>query len=156
MSQQDRRRERGSALFVAMMLLMLMGLVGFAALETVTRDQQVAGFQNRKKIAFYAAEAGIAHALETLQTTNTPTITAADLGDSAAYPFGRPSYAPDSSVANAVEDLGLGPLSGMALNIGQNGGPLYQAQFWRIRVQGEGPGGSISRLEVVGAGLVSN
>jgi Tfp pilus assembly protein PilX len=144
------------ALLVTVMLLFMMALIGFAALDLVMADQQVAGFQNRKKVAFYAAEAGIAQALETLRTNNTPTITATTLGDSSAYPFGRPSYAPDSSVPDAVEDLGLGPMSGVALNIGQNGGPLFQLQFWRMHVQGQGPGGSIARLEAVSTSLATN
>jgi hypothetical protein len=47
-------------------------------------------------------------------------------------------------------------MSGMALNIGQNGGPLYQLRFWRMRVQGQAPGGSIARLETVSTGLATN
>ena len=41
-------------------MLVLMGFLGLAALERVGRDEQVAGFQNRARTAFYAAEAGIA------------------------------------------------------------------------------------------------
>lgn len=156
MTETTRRRQGGAALLVTVMLLFMMALIGFAALDLVMADQQVAGFQNRKKVAFYAAEAGIAQALESLQANNVPTITAASLGDSSAYPFGQPSYAPDASAGSAVEDLGQGPMSGMALNIGQNGGPLYQLRFWRIRVQGQAPGGSIARLETVSTGLATN
>ena len=43
-TRPDPRGEQGSALFVAVMLMVLMGLIGFAALDTVTKDQQVAGF----------------------------------------------------------------------------------------------------------------
>ena len=39
-----------------------MGFLGLAALDRVTRDEQVAGYQNRARTAFYAAEAGIAEA----------------------------------------------------------------------------------------------
>jgi Tfp pilus assembly protein PilX len=156
MTKPTRRQQEGTALLLTVMLLFMMALIGFAALDLVMADQQVAGFQNRKKVAFYAAEAGIAQTLESLQANNTPTITAASLGDSSAYPFGQPSYAPDASAANPVEDLGQGPMSGMSLNIGQNGGPLYQLRFWRIRVQGQAPGGSIARIETVSTGLATN
>jgi hypothetical protein len=138
------------------MLLFMMALIGFAALDLVMADQQVAGFQNRKKVALYAAEAGIAQALESLQSNNVPTITASTLGDSSAYPFGQPSYAPDTSAASAVQDLGQGPISGMSIVIDANAGATFQRRFWRIRVQGEGPGGSIARVEAVSSGLATN
>ena len=54
-----KRRESGSALIVTVMLLLLLGVIGLSALDTVMRDQQVAGFQNRSTAAFYAAEAGL-------------------------------------------------------------------------------------------------
>ena len=52
------RRERGSALLVAMLMLALMGIIGIASLETVTRDRQVAGYGNLAQSALYAADAG--------------------------------------------------------------------------------------------------
>jgi len=45
------------------MMLVLMGLIGIAALDTMTKDRQVAGFQNRARLAFYAADAGVATGL---------------------------------------------------------------------------------------------
>ena len=148
MSLRDQRGERGSALFVAMMLLMMMGLIGFAALDTVTRDLQVAGFQNRKRTAFYAAEAGIAMALDQLRASGNPAVPPANLSDAATYPYGQPSYALDPSAATPVEDLGLGAVSGMNLAIG-GGGPSFAVRYWRVRVEGQAPGGSRSRLEAV-------
>ena len=59
-----RRREQGAALLVAVLLLALMGIVGLASMETVTRDRQVAGYQSRAQTALYAAEGGISQALE--------------------------------------------------------------------------------------------
>ena len=59
-----RRREEGAALLVAVLLLALMGIVGLASMETVTRDRQVAGYQSRAQTALYAAEGGISQALE--------------------------------------------------------------------------------------------
>ena len=57
-----RRSERGSALFVAVLMLVMMGFLGVAALDSVARDREVAGLQNRSRTAFYAAEAGLANA----------------------------------------------------------------------------------------------
>ena len=95
MSRPNARLERGSALLVTVLLLLMIGLFGFVALDTVTKDQQVASFGKRKRIAFYAAEAGVAKALETLTTTQTPTVPATDLGDTTIFPYGVPSFRPD-------------------------------------------------------------
>jgi len=46
------RRERGSALLVAVLVVALLGTLGLAALSTVTSDEQVAGYSNRKRVAF--------------------------------------------------------------------------------------------------------
>ena len=58
-TQTKRRHERGAALFVAVLMLSLMGIIGLASMDTVMRDRQVAGFQSRARTALYAAEAGI-------------------------------------------------------------------------------------------------
>ena len=57
-----RRRESGSALIITVLVMLLLGAIGISALDTVMRDQQVAGYQNRSSTAFYAAEAGVAAA----------------------------------------------------------------------------------------------
>jgi len=149
------RREAGSALLVTVMLLMMLGLVGLAALNTTTRDQQVAGFQNRKRIALYAADAGVSDALEKLTTTATPTLVQTSIGDSTLYPYGAPLYRPDPAVPDPIEDLGTAPFPGMGLNIGQGGVPTYQMDYWRVHVEGLAAGGSRARVEAVSGALVA-
>lgn len=156
MADRDLRRATGSALLVTVMLLLMLGLVGLAALNTTTRDQQVAGFQNRKRIALFAADAGVAEALENLTTAGNATIAATAIGDATLYPHGQPSYRPDPSVADPVEDLGTAPFPGMSLNIGQGGTPTYQMNFWRVHVEGRASGGSQARVEAVSGVLVAN
>jgi len=156
MSRRAGRHEQGSALLIAVLMLVLMGLIGIAALDAVTRDGQVAGYLNRKKLAFYAAEAGVAEALESLKNDTSPSLSNTALGDSSLYPHGQPSYRPDPTVADAVEPLGLGGMNGMNLNIGQGGAPTFQLSYWRVHVQGDAPGGSVARLEVVAGNLVAN
>ena len=148
--------ERGSALLISTLILLLLGLFGLAALGTVTRDQQVAGFQKRKKLAFYAAEAGVAKALETLTTEFTPGVPTTQLGDSGIFPHGRPSYQLDSTAADPIESLGNGAFPGMSLNLGQGGTPTYMLSYWRIRVEGRAPGGSVARIETVSGALLAN
>ena len=68
MHHPDRRHERGAALIVAMLMLALMGLIGFASLNTVMRDRQVAGNSSLAQSALYAADAGVSAALDVLRT----------------------------------------------------------------------------------------
>lgn len=56
--QEARRNEQGAALLMAVLFLALMGIIGLASMDTVTRDRQVAGYQSRAQTALYAAEAG--------------------------------------------------------------------------------------------------
>jgi Tfp pilus assembly protein PilX len=156
MQSAPKRGERGSALLVTVMLLMMLGLVGLAALGTTTRDQQVAGFQNRKRMALYAADAGIAEALERLTTTSVPSVSTLDLGDTTIFPYGRPSYRPDPTTASPTKDLGNAPFPGMGLNLGQGGLPTYQINYWRLRVQGLAPGGTQAKVEAVSGSLAAN
>jgi hypothetical protein len=156
MSRRDSRLQEGSALLIAVLMLVLMGLIGIAALDAVTRDRQVAGYLNRKKVALYAAEAGVAEALETLRNDLEPSVAQVTLGDTSLYPQGRPSYRPDPTVADPIENIGVGGMSGMNLAIGQGGAPTFQLSYWRVNVQGDAPGGSVARLEVAAGALVAN
>ena len=156
MTTRHSRYESGTALVIAMLMMLLMGLIGFAALATVTRDVQVAGAQFRKKASFYAAEGAVAKALESMRTTGTPAVPATSLGDSTIYPHGQPGYSLDTGAADPVESLGVGGFPGMNLQLGQNGQPMFQMQMYRVRVQGTSPGGGLSRLETVSGVLSTN
>ena len=116
----------------------------------------MAGFQNRKRMALYAADAGISEALERLTTTSTPSISTADLGDTSLFPYGRPSYRPDPTTTTPTKDLGSAPFPGMGLNLGQGGLPTYQINYWRVRAQGLAPGGTQAKVEAVSGSLAAN
>ena len=164
------RRQAGSALFVAVMMLVLMGFLGLAALDRVTRDEQVAGFQNRARTAFYAAEAGIAagaqhrRRLEPIFDRSTtpafPDDTAPQtVGDTALYDREEgnlPRYYGDPSTGQPpihwAKDGKKGGAYGM--NLQEAGGGL-QETLWLINVVGESPDGSRSRLEVLAVRLMA-
>jgi hypothetical protein len=152
------KQRGGFALLLAVLLLLMLASIGFAALDTVQRDRQTAGFANRKRIALNAAEAAVARAQQTLRDTGTPTVptTATTLGDTTIYRHGQPAYRADPNEANPIESLGVGGMPGMNLVIDQNGAAAYQIQFWRVQVQGDAPGGTEARLEVVSGSLVAN
>jgi hypothetical protein len=170
--QFDRtRREGGSALFVAVMMLVLMGFLGLAALDRVTRDEQVAGFQNRARSAFYAAEAGVAAARSLVSDPNqvydrtaTPAFpdqaTPRQVGDVALYDreggglpeyYGDPAVAPKPPIRWAKDGKGGGAF-GMNLQANQGG---LKETLWMINVVGESPDGSRSRVEVLASVMMS-
>lgn len=145
------RRQRGSALLVTVLMMVLLGMLGLAALDTVTSDQQVAGFQNRARTAFYAAEAGLAQAQQVLlgviADTETPPLPGAQLGDAALYPYGRPSFGADPDFATPIRAVGTRlDLAGGNL---RGGRPLSTVTLWQVNVRGQTPDGASSRIEAV-------
>jgi Tfp pilus assembly protein PilX len=156
-SHAARQREAGIALLASVLLLLMLASIGLAALNVVERDQQVAGYLNRKAIALHAADAAVARALGTLIANGTPTVPNTTMGDASLYPGGQPSYRTDTTAANPIQKAGTGGVPGMGLTGGMGGsGAAYSVQYWKIRVQGEAPGGSIARVEVLTGSLVAN
>ena len=100
------KRQQGSTLLMATVILILLALMGCMGLQTVSQDQQVAHLQKRKKLSLYAAEAGIATALRILVTSAGTTIGALTLSDAAAHPSGQPRFIPDPTVTDANLILG--------------------------------------------------
>lgn len=144
----QRKREEGAALLISMLVLVLVSALAISSLETVMRDQQISSVQARKRLALQAAEAGVAAAQgEVSSGVLIPSINLTQLGDTATYPLGRPTYGPDTSGEPPVTNLGAQAASGMNLRIDGNGAPKFQVQLWRIRVEGTEPGGIISRIE---------
>jgi hypothetical protein len=164
------RREAGSALFVAVMMLVLMGFLGLAALDRVTRDEQVAGFQNRASTAFYAAEAGVAEGRNIVADSDlifdrstTPAFpdqgAPQTVGDVALYDreegnlpryYGDPAAGPNP--IRWAKDGKKGGAYGM--NLQEAGGGL-QETLWLVNVVGESPDGSRSRVEVLAVRLMA-
>ena len=153
------RRERGAALFVAVLMLALMGALGIAAMEAVTRDREAAGFYNRNKSAFYAAEAGASHGRSLVRTVTArtdlpgpfPTQGAPrQMGDLGLYDreLQLPVYYGDPAFANPiryVQDAGLYAAGGNLQLKGQK----FTNTLWQINVEGRSPDGSASRVEVM-------
>ena len=145
-------REGGIALIAVMLILALVSVLAVSSMETTMRDQQVAGVQMRNRVAFQAAEAGLASALVSVTGSNTPSLAGASIGVPGDYPMGQPSYQLDPKVATPIENLGAQPAPGMSLNINGNG-PKFQLQLWRIHVEGREPRGMNSRVEAAAAAL---
>lgn len=151
--QNERRREDGSALLVAVLLLVFMGLIGLAAMDTVTRDREVAGFTKRTRIAFYAAEAGAHVGLDLISSNpnkfNPPVISTTNLGQAADYPnSNQPQYTADtvnSPCGGAVCFVREVPKrQGDSLGGGTQG---RMVAYWQVNAQGNGPNGGQARVE---------
>lgn len=146
------KREQGAALLVAVMMLVLMGMIGLAALDTVAQDRQIAGFQNRARTAFYAAEAGVGTSKNLVRTagerTDTPALATTNLGDTAAYPTGQPAYVGDPEFADPVRYVRDGPpwAQGGDLRVGKQ---KLVHTLWQTNVQGTTPDGALARLEAM-------
>lgn len=158
MVRTHRKREAGSALFVAVVMLVLMGFLGIGALNRVTLDEQVTGFQNRARTAFYAAEGAVAEARRIVQINATnrgasPGFhtqgAARQVGDTVLYDReggSLPNYYGDPEFPSAIRYLkDGGPVEGFSLQPGQG----LVKTLWQINVVGESADGSSSRLEVV-------
>ena len=59
-----RPREAGIALIAVMLILALVSVLAVSSMESTMRDQQVAGVQMRDRVAFQAAEAGLAQCFD--------------------------------------------------------------------------------------------
>ena len=153
MKRRDERYQQGAALFVSVMILALMGALGIMAFNTVLVDRQVAGFQNRARTAFYAAEAAAAEGRSLVRTvgsrSETPNLNPRALGDAALYDreFALPSYSGDPAFPNPIRYIGDGVMAGGA-NL-QMKGQKFVNTLWQINVQGQSPDGSTTRIEVV-------
>ena len=145
--------QEGAALFVAVLVLALMGALGIMAFNTVLVDRQVAGFQNRANTAFYAAEAAAATGRSLLRSvgsrSDTPALPTSTLGDVGLYDREPtlPSYSGDPAEVNPIRYLrDGGRAGGMGVEVG---GQSFVYTLWQINVQGQSPGGSTARIEVV-------
>jgi hypothetical protein len=159
-----RQRERGSALFVTMMMLILMTGMAMAALDTVTRDQQVAGFQNRVTSSFYAAEAGASEARNLVRGVGDrsetpafhPPASPATLGDSGIYQYGLPTYYGDPTVLPAppIRYVADGAPYSNGGNLQMKGQRFVETR-WQINVVGTTAAGASSRIEVMATKILS-
>jgi hypothetical protein len=154
--RHSRKRQQGSALLIVMLVMAMMGIIGFAALEAVTRDQRVAGFMKRKKTAFFAAEAGVSAGLHALRVNEDPTFAQATVGHSSWFAQGLPTYELDTSGGAASTNLGIGAFPGMNMQIGQNNMPKFAIRYWEVNVKGEAVGGTISRIQFASGTIEAN
>jgi hypothetical protein len=166
-----RKREGGVALLIAILMLVLLGAMAVASMDTVQRDRQLAGIHSQAHLSFQAAEAGIAAGLATLRNpppgfpwptsmagleAYSPPLTNVTLGTAADYPEGVPSYVPAPGGGAAIDFLGVGgecPDWEVSLDTSNYGGSglTVRETVFEIRVQGQTTTGARSRIEAAAA-----
>ena len=160
-SDTRNRRESGSALIITVLVMVLLGAIGLSALDTVMRDQQVAGYQNRSSEAFYAAEAGVAAAKDLIRRnvfSPTDTVNFATqgspvlLGDTYSFPYGQPKYFGDPKFPAAIHSLNqtltVAGAGGSSLRQGM-GATWNKFALMQVNVAGQTADGTTARIEVV-------
>jgi len=164
--QDPGRRERGAALFVAVLMLAMMALIGLASMDTVMRDRQVAGFQSRARTALYAAEAGVAwgqgiiyRQVQSLAEAGVAALHSFDpafpteaapgyLGDGTPA---NPSFMkdPDPGVPQAVDYLGKGQDCEGWIMSDEYGTSQWREALFDVRVEGRTPEGASVRIQAI-------
>ena len=82
------RNDTGSALILALLILLVLTLLGISAINTTTFETVISGNERARVEAFYAAEAGIQEALSRLP--NTASIKETKLRENRYYWGGTP------------------------------------------------------------------
>jgi type IV pilus assembly protein PilX len=144
-------RQRGAALIVAMVMLLVMTLLGVTAIRSTTLQERMAGNLRDSNLAFQAAERALREGEEFLRSPTLPPFTGANgllvmhdqAGESAFWSTynwvgnGR-TAAGLTEIASAplyvIEELPAVPVAGGS----ERFGPLPDIGFYRVTAQGVG------------------
>jgi PilX N-terminal len=107
-----RRGERGIALFIAILLLLVVTVMGIALLLTASFEQTLIGTESRISKIFYAADSGIEYGAAMLNSTVV-------YNGSNPMPVGVSSYYPGSPAADMVVTIAPPILLGYSLVPGE-------------------------------------
>lgn len=107
--------ERGLATLIALVMMLMMTIIGLAALRMADDEISIAGNEVNEMSSFYAAEAGLEKASAAIQAqyeaTNSPPTTLPS--GSEALSGCVAAYSTTDNGAATVRDLTLGPLAGL-------------------------------------------
>ncbi|MBN1238036.1 MAG: hypothetical protein JXB36_06015 [Gammaproteobacteria bacterium] len=147
------RRQRGAALMVSLVLLLIMTLLGVTSMRTTTLQERMAGNLRDNNLAFQAAEAALREGEDVLEAATVPPFNDANgllqMRSGAGQPSfwnafdwaadGRQATAPNPSIVAAapryvIEELPPLPAEGDSLRFGA----LPDVGFYRITARGVG------------------
>lgn len=121
------KNERGIALVLALVMLVLLSILGTWALDTTSTDLKIAGNYRNNDIAFYTAEAGLGYAVSQQILTSGPVYGLIPTPDPQALPAVPPQWTiPSTNVpagaqpafTGSITYTGCGALPGSSLNSG--------------------------------------
>lgn len=123
-SLRSRRGERGMALFVALLLLLVVTVMGIALMLTASFEQTLIGTESRISRIFYAADSGIEYGAAMLNST-------LNYNGSNPMPVGVSSFYPGTPTADMVVTIAPPVLLGYSIIPGE-----------QIQSEGKGYGSS--------------
>ncbi|MGH9888613.1 MAG: hypothetical protein ACREBE_23980 [bacterium] len=133
------RDERGMALLIAVVLLLLMSALGITALQHAQTEASASGRSRRKDATLYAGEAGLSLVQERLLsnwggatmasfTIDEDALVTDGFGNAIAVRTGRPENSAAESVCGGGSGTGRAEASdGFMLNIGNQGAQSFSA-----------------------------
>jgi hypothetical protein len=145
--------ERGVALVIALVMLVLLTILGVWVLNSASTDLHISGNYRNNQLAFYAGDAAInyltnANMLTTAYTQMTGT------NDSYSVPSFPVSNVPLSQATGTVEFLRSGPLPLGSIydsDVDYNGNPKFHGLYFNVQTSGTGVNNATA---VVEAGVV--
>ncbi len=102
------RDEKGVALIIALLMLLVLTLIGISSISTTTFETSISGNERVRADAFYAAEAGNQVAINQIPD-NTDPIIKTKLKEDSYYWSGGPN---DEGSPKSLKNLGLNPKAG--------------------------------------------
>ena len=121
---RNRRGERGMALFVALLLLLVVTVMGIALMLTASFEQTLIGTESRISRIFYAADSGVEFGAAMLNST-------LNYQGSNPMPVGVSSFYPGTPTADMVVTIAPPVLLGYSITPGE-----------QIQSEGKGYGSS--------------
>lgn len=161
--------ERGVALVIVLVMLLLLSILGSTMLATSTSDLQIAGNYRNSEEAFYAADAGLelGHTIGAIYTTffngvtTWPTAGGGKVLDANFNATGTASADPNYNTitipgtsdkalvrVQLVNSGNLPPGTGTQEDAGLSPGMSFKANYFVVSVKGEGPPNTNSQVEV--------
>jgi hypothetical protein len=129
--------EKGVALIIALIILLVLTLIGINAISTTTFETSLSGNERVAIDAFYAAEAGIQRGIGQLRADNTnPPIARTPLGQGSSE-----SYYQSTTVYLAGRD---GQRPGYSIDAGEQG---FKFRFYQVNGKGDSFG-AMKEIEV--------
>ncbi len=162
-SKRYGKGERGVALIIALVMLILLTILGAWVLNSSSTDLHISGNYRNNQQAFYAGDAAINY------LTNTNTLTTAYVGmvGSNTYCFGPSPCHPDaaltmstvSQATGTIEFLRSGPLPAGSIydaDVDYNGNPKFHGLYFSVEASGTGANNAQAVIEAGVVQVVGN